>query len=680
MSDYKQILKDIGWPTEIIVLDFESYFDQDYTLSKMSTIEYIEDSRFEFTGLGLLFDQDNAKIFTDFVEPNAIQTYLTNLQASHQYGTNFKEATIVVQNAKFDATVLKTKFGINPLYIIDIVDLARHYDARMSHHLKDLCKMFKLPDKGDTLQFKGLHWKDMTLLQRCDLQLYCEGGDVLSEWSLFKKLLPMLSNPKMELELARHTLKMYLEPQIEFDFEKAKELKQQMNEERDRIIAESGYTKEQLSGDLSFAQIYKDTLESKGETLPLKPGKPTKNMIKITGVPGMIPACAKDDVPFQKLLAHSDSDIRNLCVARQAVKSWPLHIKRIDNMTRQAKASGGKLRVPLHYYGGHTGRWSGGEKINPQNLGGRGRAGSGVHPLISSMRSLLRAPENSTFAIADSAQIEARVLAWLAGQQDLVEGFANGEDIYSVFATELFQSEVHKPSDDDPEPVKKLLKIRRGFGKDAILGCGYGMGAQKFYDRCVANQDLRPLFDSGEYNFAFIENLIKTYRGTYQSIPEFWREIEKLFKWVIKYPHDATSYSLPFPTNQYVLNLWNDNGTINLQLPSGRTLIYRHCRLAKDGNWTTIQWHHGHLWGGSITENTVQAIARDLLGYWILLCEEDGYPIVLHAHDEIISAVEKETAKADLNNIAAIMQQAPDWAAGLPLNVDRELSEIYIKA
>ena len=158
------------------------------------------------------------------------------------------------------------------------------------------------------------------------------------------------------------------------------------------------------------------------------------------------------------------------------------------------------------------------------------------------MRSLLSTPDGSILGIADSAQIEARILAWLAGQTDLVEGFAKGEDIYSVFASDLFQCFVYKALDDDPPLIKAFMKIKRGFGKDAILGCGYGMGAKKFYDRCIANENLRPLFDSGEYDYVFIDKLIKTYRSTYAKIPEFWQSVEKAFKWVIKYPHEVCSY------------------------------------------------------------------------------------------------------------------------------------------
>jgi len=296
-------------------------------------------------------------------------------------------------------------------------------------------------------------------------------------------------------------------------------------------------------------------------------------------------------------------------------------------------------------------------------------------------------PEN-TFIIVDSAQIEARVLAWLAGQEDLSDGFRNGEDIYSVFATRLFGCEVRKPKETDSDSDKRVLKIRRGFGKDAILGCGYGMGAKTFFERCRQNPDLRPLFDSGEYTFKFIEDLIKTYRTTYTKVPELWSVLEKCFKWVIKYPHEILYYPnvkselmlLHSKSDEIpLLTFSNDKGTVHLQLPSGRVLYYRYARLVQEQRGSSIRWHWGHLWGGSIVENVVQAVARDLLGYWILEFEKYNLPVVLHSHDEIVSLVTKERAEDCLAAAISIMRQGPDWAEGLPLNAEGEISECYTK-
>ncbi|KKM25855.1 hypothetical protein LCGC14_1590820, partial [marine sediment metagenome] len=437
---------------------------------------------------------------------------------------------------------------------------------------------------------------------------------------------------------------LYLNPRFKFDEKGAINLQEKMSEVFNNIIEPTGLTKKQLGTRKEFPIILQKLLPE-GETVPTKQGKKE-----------IIPALAKDDVGMQLLLAHSDKKVRELCEARIAIKSWPTHIKRVESMMAQAKCSGGLLRVPLHYYGGHLGRWSGGEKINLQNLGGRGRAGSGNHPLLGLVRRLLGTPDGWVLLISDSAQIEARLLAWFASQSDLLQGFANDEDIYSVFATGLFGEEVRKPKDGDLEELIEVLKIRRGFGKDAILGCGYGMGAKKFYDRCRSNPDLRPLFDNGQYNFAFIERLIKTYRTKYMRIPEFWKAVELAFKWVVKYPHETRTLYDNTPARNPRLVFWNDCGTVNLQLPSGRVLYYRHCSMNKKKE---LRWHHGHLWGGSITENIVQATARDLLAYWLLICEEEGLPIIFHNHDELVAITEERHEASELRHIIKTMLRKP---------------------
>jgi len=969
--NYTEVLKSIGWPTKVLILDFETFFNQHYSLNKMSTINYIKHRMFRLTGLGYQFLEDEQ---IHFLSPDLIDNFLKTIWDKKN------NIVLVAKNCKFDMTILAVKFGMIFPWIIDIDDLLRNYDARMSHKMKDVAPMFGLQSKGDTQKFKGLHYEEMDAETKKALDDYCK-GDIKIESELFKILLPKISNPIMEIPLARHTLDLYLFPKIRFDFSKAIELKKQMQEKLTSQIENTGLTKKELGSRIFFPK-HLQSLLPKGEMVPMKNGKKE-----------LIPALSKTDEAMQALCSHPDERVRTLCQARLALKSWAGHIKRIDNMMNQALAEGGKLRVPLNYYGAHcvpketeiltesgwqnienwngeekiaqwdkcgdvifdyatpykthlsenicvlnnntikakftrghkipyftksgnfkiakagdmqhcsvipltgklrrkriferefktrllvaiqadghwqlntrhgrllrfgfrkqrkivrlkwildnlklsykqykeksgttrieikwrdkpdwlrpeykffdkwlfahdpgiifdelvywdgwkpknsngyyyytsdkinadwiqiigtlsnkkvsiilknrnetnwspaykvfisskeitssirkkhwsieeyegnvfcpltktgfwiaryenkvfitgnTGRWSGGEKINLQNLGGRGRAGAGTDPLISAMRGLLCAPDGATFLIVDSAQIEARILSWIAGQQDLIDGFARGEDIYSVFATQLFGCEVRKPIKTDSDSDRKILKIKRGFGKDAILGNGYGLGANTSFQRCRENNDLRPMFDSGEYDWDFIDKLIKTYRRTYAEIPKFWGTVEKAFKWVTKYPHEVISYMSDYKlhkgeseaTAHSLLTFWNQNGTVHLQLPSGRILMYRHCTVKSQGGYSKIKWHWGTLWGGAITENIVQSIARDALGVWILKFEENNLPVVLTSHDEIVSLVPKTGAEEKLQLAINIMSSELDWAKGLPLDAEGELSSAYEK-
>ncbi len=415
-----------------------------------------------------------------------------------------------------------------------------------------------------------------------------------------------------------------------------------------------------------FSEILEDLLPE-NEHVPMKAGKN-----------GLIPALSKDDEDFQLLLSHPNEKVRQLCEARLTAKSWPLHIARVKRMRSQALASYGALRVPLNYYGCHTGRPSGGEKINLLNLGGKGRKGMGTHKLIAMVRRLLIAPAGKTLVINDSAQIEARLLAWLSGQEDLIAGFAANEDIYSTFASQLFGVEVRKPTDEErANPDLKDwvhdMDMMRGFGKDAILAAGYGMGDNRFYNNCRSNPDLRPLFDDGTYDRKFIKRLIKTYRKMYYKIPEFWRQVESLFKFVIRFPNETATYDL---FGEPKLKFWNDNGTVCIQLPSSRVLYYRHAAVAKEGG---IRWQHGHLWGGAITENIIQSIGADLLRLWILDCEDFGIPVVTHCYDEIVGLVDEDIAESVLADMDQIMCVVPDWAEGCPLASEGTISTFYTK-
>ena len=665
-----QILDKIDWPTDILLLDFETYFDQDYHMGKdkkaLSIVEYVTDPRFTFTGLGIQVNDSEPRFIPGLYVPWAIE------QLKLKFGKALYNCTLVAKNNKFDCLILVEKFGIYPPYTIDIEDLSRYYDSRMSQKLSDLCKLFKLPAKGDIKQFKGLYWETMTPEQRQAMKEYCL-GDIKNEKSLLEILLPKLDNPATELDLARHTLNLYLRPILNLDINQTKNIANKMDQALVQDLRKVSWTlkyrtktkpnipKIMRSKDI-FPKILQDVLPE-GETVPMKKGKNK-----------MIPAVAQNDVAFQLLLTHKDTRVRDLCQAKAACSSWPLHQAKVQRMINQAECSGGLCRIPMKYYGAHTGRWSGSGGWNPMNLGGKGR-GRPIHPLIAQVRNTLLAPDGYTLIIVDSAQIEARLLAWVAHQNDLVKGFANGEDIYSEFASELFQEKVWKPSEEEKEtPEGKTADIRRGFGKDAILGCGYGMGANTFYDRCRQNDTLRPLFDSGEYDWDFINKLIRTYRTKYSDIPNFWTEIEKCFRWPTKYPREQTIYDISTSAR---LKFIRQGSTTKMQLPSGRVMNYRFATVSpKDDN---IKYLHGHLWGGAITENIIQAMCRDLLGYWLLECEKAGIKIILHSYDELVGCVLKEDAVWKLDRMIDIMSQGPVWAEELPLAAEGQISSRYCK-
>jgi DNA polymerase len=608
MESWQQILADCGYPTEILTVDFESYFDDEYHFRKdaadavgLSTIEYINDPRWGLTGLGV-----GASV-NYFWDPEHLETRLREIPID--------EYTVVIQNSRFDITILQTKFGIVPKYIIDIKDLHAHYDASASHKLKDMAKEFGLQAKGETQDFKGLHYASMTDEQRKALQEYCL-NDVDLETKLFKILLPKLSNPAFELRLQRHTLDMWLHRGFDFDRDLADSLKVQMYALTIEAVNKTGLVDE------NYGRLYNKYFWD-GKKIPKKFDGKSDAAVEImirkeareaaatdlrgdtfvkllqvqgeqvewkAGKRGNIAALAKTDDYAKSLMVHGNLIVRDLMTARQAVKSWPLHTKRITSMEKQSAANGGILRTPLNYYGGHTGRWSGGEGINLQNLGGKSAT---IDPLIGKIRGLLRTPAGFTLGIGDSAQIEARVLAWLAGQDDLTLAFADGKDVYSEFAAILFRTPVRKERKTDPLIVYLILMIKRAFGKKSILGLGYGMGVDKFYQQCLQDSSLRSAFDSGQYNRQFIQRAVDTYRTRYAKIPAYWRSVETAFKQALRFPHlHPTVGQIEFSCIGH---------EVQIKLPSGRILYYRQCSVKNGGNISYLAGpKRESLWGGSL--------------------------------------------------------------------------------
>ena len=297
----------------MLTLDFETYFDAEYTLKKMSTVEYVADPRFEFTGLGLQINDQIPR----FVGGDRVRETIGRLK--WKFGKALHNCTVVAKNNKFDCLILAEKFGIYPPYTIDVEDLSRYYDSRMSQKLKDLAKHFGLQPKGDTMQFKGLHWEDMSPEQKRAMREYCL-GDIKDEVALLEILLPRLDNTGVELDLARHTLNLYLKPVLSLDSEQAVQIANSMDRALSEDLRKVAWTlkyrtkakpniQKILRAKKMFPQILQDQLDKVGEDekVPMKQGKNE-----------MIPATAKDDVAFQLLLAHKDEKVRNLCAAKAA--------------------------------------------------------------------------------------------------------------------------------------------------------------------------------------------------------------------------------------------------------------------------------------------------------------------------------------------------------------------------
>lgn len=677
-----EVLQSCGYPTDVIVIDFETYHDDEYCMGQkanaLSTIEYVMDERFEILGVGTL-RMSAAYPFADYDQQTHF--WMTEKQAGEhlrylqgEYGKNYEQATVVIQNAKFDATILSRHFGIYPPFVVDVLCLSRHLNSRQKHGLETLTAQNDLIEKGDTSQFSNMTFRPrvkriksrkkgpklpLPVPKATPEQMSALAGygcnDVKREWEVFTLLLPKLSNPKIELRLMQHTLELFTKPVLKVDPDKGKELVVAMEAEIDKVMDGVGATREEISGDLSFARLLDTALEQAGD-LPQKYYK--------VGKRGYLLAIAKTDPERELLLNHESPRVRALLEARVALDSWPTHIGRVHRILRQAAAAGGLLPVPLKYCGAHTARWSGDEKINLQNLGSRG------HELVNAMRLLIVAPDGRVLVIVDAAAIEARVLAWVAGQHDLVEKFAANEEVYCGFASKVLGYPVRKAKKSGGIPAieARMTWARNSIGKIGVLGCGYGMGTSKIH-----------AYAKGAIDLATAEKIKETYRAENAAIVKFWTDIERAFAYTAKYQRPC---DLPRGLR---FDSYPDCDVV-ITLPNGRELHYPQVRVKADEYgrdtievYNSLEHYWGHVWGGHLTENVVQAISRDVLAECFLRMEDHGYHTAHHIHDEIVMCVPADKGPTALKLGITEMSRTPIWAPGMPLGAEGVLSDRYGK-
>lgn len=349
-----------------------------------------------------------------------------------------------------------------------------------------------------------------------------------------------------------------------------------------------------------------------------------------------------------------------------------------------------RARGLLLYHGASTGRWAG-RLIQPQNFPRpdiydvepyidlvKARdyeallaTGTPVPVLVSSLlRSMFCAPEGRTFMCADYSQVEARVLAWIAGQDDLVELFASGGKVYETMGAYIFGKEVEEISKDSFE---------RQIGKNSVLGAGFQMGADRFAEQVREQTGI--VLDRGDDGERpdLAAQAITGYRKLYSAIPQFWRDIEATAIKAVRNPGKAYNVGAsPTP-----IKFLRAGGFLWCQLPSGRRLAYAkpeireralpkpYQHVKREGlsflgvDSMTNQWRRHHTYGGHLTENVVQAMARDLIAGGMLRLQQAGYTPILTVHDEVLVEVDEGTG--DFDRFMDLVTTLPRWAEGLPL-------------
>ena len=377
----------------------------------------------------------------------------------------------------------------------------------------------------------------------------------------------------------------------------------------------------------------------------------------LLSLPKFEAACVAAGVPVPATTAADDPEFQAWAQENQRheVVTYARHMQRWRSINRVSKVldamvarlkPDARMAFELKYFGASTGRWSGGGGLNVQNL--NRKAVEGVD-----LRSCIVAPPGYRLAVVDYAQIEARVLLFLAGDVEALDLFrANpGADAYEIHARATMGYA-------EAEPLRVYCE-RTGSGirqlaKARVLGLGFGCGAQRFVEvaKSMAGLDVEP---------QEAERIVAEFRASNPKIVQLWQRLNDACA-----ACDGSEYALPLPCTQLVP-------------AANRYLFYRDVQVGKDGIECTIGGDRVKVYGGLLAENWTQATARDVLASAWLRCDVAGFQPVLSVHDELVFEVPVATAAADLARIVAIFEQPIPWAPGLPLRADGKLCDVYGK-
>ena len=603
---------------KIFCLDFETYYSQTFSLSKITTEEYVRSPEFETIGVAVC-------------EQGSAPTWFSGTKAdTKKFLDSFElnKHLVIAHNAMFDMAILNWQFDIRPKGIADTLSMARAiHGTEVGGSLAKLAEHYGLGVKGtEVLQAQGKRRIDFNAQDLAQYGEYCK-NDVVLTMGLFEQL--SADFPPSELRLIDLTIRMFTEPSLWLDGNMLHDHLAEVRQRKESLLASIEKEKEHLMSNDKFAEL----LIAQGIEPPTK-------VSATTGKEAW--AFAKTDEGFKELLEHENEVVQLLASARLGVKST-IEETRTERFIEIAQR--GLFPIPLRYYAAHTGRWGGDDKVNLQNL-----------PRGSILKDAIMAPPGHVIVDSDSSQIEARTLAWLAEQNDLVDAFERGEDVYRIMASSIYN-----------KATEEISKDERFVGKTTILGAGYGMGAQKF------KAQLKTF--NVEVSDEETAHIIKVYRETYDWIPALWRKAGLALDAIIN--NQSTSLG-----RAGVLEV---EGRRGIRLPNGLYMKYPNLRKMRNEQGKDEYVYDtkkgkavvpNRIYGGKVIENVCQALARIIIGEQMLQVAKK-YKVVMTVHDAIACVIPEQEAEAGQEYVEMCMKMRPKWAQDLPLSCESGIGRSY---
>jgi hypothetical protein len=563
---------------ERFTIDFETYYDKDYSLRKMTPVEYILDPRFE--AIMLSVKRPGRPVIN--LRPDKIAQFFALLDP--------EDTVVITYNSLFDMCICAWRYNFVPRLMIDAMGMVRAWHG---HELRSVALAVAAPHiigrhKGNAVhKMQGLHLQDIINAGwLAEYEQYCGDDSELAE-GIFEKIMSE-GFPPGELIVMDHVLRMAVIPQFAVNGAELAIHLQDILNDKANLMAACGLTYDangkcpELMSNPKFAEL----LTSLGID-------PPKKISPTTGKETF--AFSKADKEFTDLEDHPDTNVQALVAARLGHKStieetrtqrfisisqleWPEEYLKWRGLPPGAKL----IPMPIRYGAAHTHRLGGDWKLNVQNLPSRG--------VVNHLKRALMAWLGWKVVNTDSSQIEARIVAWLAGETELLDQFARGLDPYKIFAAKVFQID-----------TSQVTAEQRFLGKTSILGLGFGLGWVKFKHQ-VRVKSLEAVKITGKGRELILRDdesllIVNTYRGTYPGVQNIWRALNSAIPILAGAPGSFTIGPCVFQRGK-------------ISLPNGLYLYYHNLRQTPDG-W--VYDHSGEtrrLYGGALLENIVQALAR----------------------------------------------------------------------
>ncbi len=681
---------------DILTADLECFYDNDYTLSKLTTESYLRDPRYSEILWGLKWNDTPAF----WLLPDRADQFFRN-------EVDWANTALIHHHAHFDGAALNWHHNVRPALFIDTLSMARVIDGpKAGNSLHDLCIRHGVGAKGDYVTYaKGKHLADFSRDELHQYGQYC-CNDADRTYDLANIFLPQL--PEEEIKLIDLTVRLFTEPVFVGDVEKLKGAVITERARKKELLTRLGYACVHCAGGGEVADMVSGVVPCKkcdGLGIDKKPfgssekfaailralrvepetklGKPNPD-----GSPKEIYAFAKTDPAMHALLEDEDEQVRTLAEARLAVKS---NIVETRAERFQHVAERGVMPVYLSYGAAHTFRWGGGDSTNWQNLSGY----NATRPEMAVIQASVSAPPGFKCVRRDSSQGEARIAAANAGQVDLVEAFSQGRDVYSEHASTIFGRKVDR---------KKIAEdyIPGQLGKVSILGMTYGMGYYKTATELLKGMlgappikftmaDMETLHvDSSRFlnspkkiaavnempsrlelndrlcHCIVSEALVQRYRARYTKIVEYWDLMEEVINAMIN------GVEMTFGVNGCMHTakdkIWMPNGLalnyLGISRSNGEASYF-------DGRKRT------KIHGPMLTENTTQCLHRIIVAGQMLEIAE-VLKVGLMRHDDVVCVVPDEAAEAAFEFMGQAMVKVPPWAIGIPMASEGKIGQCLL--